>query len=168
MSEFLNRTKITALERSNSELLLENSTLVTEIQKLKAELGRLNAKDSGIIELEDEVLENNELNELIQLREKIADYQRRETELKELIRSVSDDLKTPKKQHMAVRHLLSALQVEDRKMVESLIDHYDKKKRTSSQTIAFLLGILVTLGAWVVTAYLNDWNNWKSYLPFWR
>jgi len=58
--------------------------------------------------------------------------------------------------------------VEDRKMVESLIDHYDKKKRTSSQTIAFLLGILVTLGAWVVTAYLNDWNNWKSYLPFWR
>lgn len=121
MSEFLNRTKITALERSNAEFVSENTELKNEFDKLKAEiasltaeLDRLRGKDLDIIELEDTVLETEERDEINQLREKVAEL---------------------------------------------------KRNRATNCTVAFLLGILVTMAVWAITGYQNSAH---SYLSFWK
>jgi len=87
MSEFMNKTKISALERSNSELTAERSQLTTEISKLKteiaklkAEIDRLNGKDLNIIDLElkDIILEDKHPAEPNQVKETVAEYKQKQ------------------------------------------------------------------------------------------
>ena len=164
MSEFMNRTKITALELSNADLVAEISNLTNEIAELKTEIDRLSGKNSEIVELEDEAPAAIDPVEINQLREKIAAYEQRDTEFKALISATNEKIKSPGQRLQAIKHLLSTLRVGDTETVEQALDKYLLKKRAANRAIAFILGILVSLAILAATGHLGDWQSFLSFL----
>ncbi|MFK5926171.1 MAG: hypothetical protein QM483_06035 [Desulfuromusa sp.] len=141
MSEFINRSKIAALEQSNSELIDEISNLQTEIQILNSEIETLKEENPDDIE---------------RLSKKVTEYEQRETEFQERILSISREAKNNPQRYKVVQQLLSVLQVKDPIIVETAIEQYYKKNATPKVIIAFLLGTLVALVAWFIVDYLKN------------
>jgi len=139
MSEFVNRTKISALERANAELVAENSRLATETAKLKAEIEGLRGNDSGDMEA---------------LKEKLAEYEKREADLMEQRSSPTWGSDNIEQNHQSEGQSFSTFPPETAQ-AESLGNHHAEKRLTPNGTIAFLLGVLVALIAWVVSVYLK-------------
>ena len=79
MSEFINRTKISALERTNAELTNEISTLLAEITRLKAEIVRLDEAHPDSVELDEVVTEEIDPDEISRLKEQLGEQQRKRT-----------------------------------------------------------------------------------------
>ncbi|MCD6580542.1 MAG: hypothetical protein J7K90_01965 [Desulfuromusa sp.] len=139
MSEFINKSKIIQLQQSNSELINEISNLEIELHNLNGEVERLRGENPEDIKL---------------LREKITEYEQRETEFKERILLISREADNSKKYD--VKELLSVLQGMDTVIVEAAIDKYYKKKGVQKIITAFLLGILVSLIAGFIVIYLEN------------
>lgn len=141
MSEFINKSKIAKLQQSNSELINEISNLEIELHDLNGEVERLRGGNPDVIKL---------------LREKITEYEQRETEFKERILLISKEANNNSKKYDVVKGLLSVLQGMDTVIVEAAIDKYYQKKGVPKIIIAFLLGILVSLIAWFIVNYLEN------------
>lgn len=139
MSEFVNKSKIAKLQHSNLELINEISTLEIELQDLNGEVERLRGENPDDIK---------------HLREKITEYEQRETEFKERILLISKEANN--KKYDVVKELLFALQGMDTVSVEAAIDKYYQKKGVPKIINAFLLGILVSLIVWIIFIYLEN------------
>ena len=140
MSEFINKSKIIQLQQSNSELINEISNLEIELHDLNGEVERLKGENPDAIKL---------------LREKITEFEQRETEFKDRILLISKEANNSKK-YDVVKELLSVLQGMDTVIVEAAIDKYYKKKGVQKIITAFLLGILVSLIAGFIVIYLEN------------
>ncbi|MDA3902859.1 MAG: hypothetical protein PF441_05335 [Desulfuromusa sp.] len=141
MSELIHKSKIAALNQSNYELINEISNLKTERHDLNGEIERLKGENP---------------DDIRHLREKITEYEQREAEFKERILSISEKAKNNNKKHEIVKQLLSALPVVDTVIVETAIEQYYKKRRAPKIIIAFLLGVLASLVAWLIAGYLEN------------
>lgn len=141
MSEFVNKAKIAGLEQSNAELINEISNLKIELDDLNGEIERLREENP---------------DDLKHLKEKVTEYEQRETYFKERVLSISKIAKNHNNNDEVVKQLLSALQVEDTATVETAIEKYYKKGGLSKIIIAFLLGVLLPLVAWQVADYLKN------------
>lgn len=141
MSELIHKSKIAALEQSNFELVNEISCLKDELDVLNDEIERLKGENPDDIK---------------QLSEKVSEYEQREAEFKARILSITKTAENNSNKYEVVEQLLSALQVEDTAIVETLIEQYYKKKETPKKIIAFLLGVLISLVAWLIAAYLEN------------
>ena len=141
MSELINKSKIAALEQSNFELTNEISNLENELHDLNGEIERLRGENPDDIKY---------------LSEKVSAYEQRETEFKGRILSITKIAKNNNNKHEVVKQLLSALQVEDTASVETSIEKYYKKRERPKIIIAFLLGVLVSLVAWLIAGYSEN------------
>jgi len=151
MSEFIHKAKIAALEQSNAELNNEISNLKAELDDLNCEIKRFREQNPDDIQ---------------QLEAKIAEYERREAELKERIVSISAEAKNNNKSDGVVKALLSALQVEDATIVEAAIEQYYKKRGMPKIMVAFLLGVLVSLAIWLVSVYLENDESFNTIIEY--
>jgi len=141
MSEFIHKAKIAALNQSNSELIDEISNLKIELHDLNGEIERLRGEKPDDIK---------------HFREKVTEYEQRETEFKERVLSISKKAKNNSKNCEVVKQLLSALQVVDTVIVETAIEQYYKKRGVTKIIIAFLLGVLASLVAWLIAGYVEN------------
>ena len=145
MSELIHKSKIIALQQSNSELINEISDLKDDLEVLSGEIERLRGENPDDIK---------------HLSEKVSEYEQREAEFKARILSITKTAESHNNKYEVVEQLLSALQVVDTAIVEKSIERYYKKKEAPKNIIAFLLGVLVALIAWLISGYVE---NDKSY-----
>lgn len=139
MSEFIYKTEIATLKQSNAELNHFIANLKTELYDLSCEFERLRKENP---------------DDINHLKEKITEYEHREAEFQERILSISREIKNNSNKHVAVKQLLSTLQVGDAVVVEAAIEQYYKKRGVPKIIIAFLLGIVVSLSALLLSNYL--------------
>ncbi|MDX2494093.1 MAG: hypothetical protein QNK27_03940 [Desulfuromusa sp.] len=147
MSEFIHKAKIAGLEQSNAELINEISNLKFELHDLNTEIERLRGENP---------------DDVTHLKEKITEYEQRETEFKERVLSISKIAGNNNKEDEIVKQLLSALQVEDSAIVETAIEQYYKKNGVPKIIITFLLGVLVPLVAWQIADYLENVESYNA------
>lgn len=141
MSELINKSRIAALEQANFELVNKITDLQDELDYLNGELERLKVEKPNDIE---------------RLSEKLSAYEQREAELEARILAITKIAKNHNKKGDVVRQLLTVLQGEDSAAVETLIEQHYNKKEMPKIVIAFLLGVLVSLAAWLVTGYIEN------------
>ncbi len=141
MSEFIHKSEIAALKQSNAELNNVILNLKTERYDLSCEIERLRKENP---------------DDLKQLKERVTEYEHREAELKKRISLISKEAKNNNKKHMVVKQLLSALPVEDAAIVEAAIEQCYKKREGPKIIVAFLFGVLVSLGFWLISIYLEN------------
>lgn len=140
MSEFIHRTKIAALEQSNSELLDEISALEKQINDL-------------VIQMEQ--LKRDNPDDINHLKEIITEQEQRETDMKKKLSSLCErtQMLTP---YDDVEQLLNALELSDNSIEKTAISQSPKNQGKAKLAIAFLSGISVSLIAWIVTEYLEN------------
>ncbi len=141
MSEFIHKTEIAALKQSNAELHKVIANLEAELQDLNCELERLRSENP---------------DETKHLKERIAEFEHREAELKERLLLISREANSNHKKHVVVKQLLSALQVEDAAIVEAAIEQCYKKNGVPKIVVAFLFGVLFSLVVWLLTTYSEN------------
>lgn len=147
MSEFINKSKIAELEKSNSDLVIEISNLKRELR----DLNRLT-----------ESLRQQNPDETKNLKKRIEKYEKREDEIKENVLSVANEMKKNKKNYDVVKDLFSALKLLNTISAEDLIEQYYRKKWKQKIISAFILGNIVSLIAWIIFIYLENekfYNN---------
>jgi chromosome segregation ATPase len=138
MSEFINKSKIAALNQSNVELSDEISTLQAQCQRLSAEIEQLKNRAPDDVEL---------------LKQSLAAYGQRETELKDALELFTWKAKTTKDSAEIIDQLMNALQLTDDGSVEFAIKQHYKQRWAPKLIIAFLLGVLSPLLAWHIFLY---------------
>jgi len=147
MSEFINKAKIANLQHSNAELSNEISSLQIELDDLNGEVERLRGENPDDIKY---------------LTEKITEYEQRETEFKERILSISEEVKNNPQKHDVVKELLSLFQVMEPVNVKTAIDNYYKKKWRPKVVTSFLLGILISMISCIFVAYLENGKHYNA------
>ena len=130
MSEFVYKSKVAALELSNSQLANEISDLKIELRDLTSEIERLRRQNPDDIKT---------------LKEKLADYERREEELREKILRISKDAKNRRGSYDVVNELLKVMKVADIDNLETEIEKYYKKKLLPKIVISFMIGTMASL-----------------------
>jgi DNA repair exonuclease SbcCD ATPase subunit len=142
MSEFIHKALIAKLNQSNSELTRELESLRNQIQAQKRELEHVRA---------------NAPDEAEHLKKKIKEYEQRETEYQQHLASISKAAENARDKEQLAEQFLSALPLVDAAPVATAIERYYRKSQSLKIIIAFLSGVLVTLGVWLVSdMVLND------------
>ena len=130
MSEFVYKSKVAALELSNSQLMNEISDLKITLRDLNGEIERLRRQNPDDITI---------------LKEKLTDYERREEELREQILTILKNVKNRRGGYDVVNELISVMKFDDIYNLEKEIEKYYKKKLFPKIVISFMIGIMVSL-----------------------
>ncbi len=139
MSEFINKAEIARLSHANAELNEEIESLQNELQHLRSEL---------------ENLREIPPDEIKHLKEKIAAIEQREADYKQRITLISKEAEGTRNTDRLVEQFFSTLQLMDAAPVAAVIEKSYKNKQRSRIIIAFLLGALVALAAWLTTVLM--------------
>ena len=135
------------MQHSNAELINEISNLQLEVDDLNGEIKRLRGENPDDIKY---------------LREKITEYEQRETEFNEHMLSISETVKRNPRKYDVVKELLSVLPVAEPAIVETAINNYYKNKWRPKVITSFLLGILVPMVFWIIVAYLENDTHYNA------
>lgn len=141
MSEFIHRAKIAELDQTNSELNKEIESLREELEDLKSELEQFREKSPDGIK---------------QLKEIIAEHEERERDFQQRLASLRKEAEHTRNIDGFLEHFFSTLQVIDAGPVAAAIERYYKKKQRPRMIIAFLLGVLAPLAAWLISDFMLD------------
>jgi chromosome segregation ATPase len=142
MSEFIHKAEIARLSQANAKLNKEIESLQNEIQQLNREL---------------ENFREIPPDEIKHLKEKITETEQREADYKERIERISREAERTKNTDRLVEQFFSTLQLMNAAPVAVAIEQSYKHKQRAKTVVAFLLGVLVALAAWLITVLmLND------------
>ncbi len=137
MSELINKAKIAEMNKINAELNQKIESLQEELVAQGRELARL--RDLATPE-----------EDITHLKQKVAAYEQRELSYKQHIESIIEQAKHVEQIDTLVEQFFSFLQLHDDGSIAAAIDKFYKNHERNRLIIAFLLGVLVPLVAFVV------------------